>query len=253
MNLKTLLFAILLLPAGARGEVVVAPATDALLQFNHTEELAKWADQIDRMNQSLQKLDQQLQTLNRVKEVIGDPTQIAGLVGLGELTDSLQNSGIGKLSASIAQTADSLQTLKETGQGLYQTIPATLTDGTSILRDLPGYRKFSAIEKSKQNFDSVFDEAVSEIKKLDSDIQSTASQLRNASTQAEVDKLNAKLNALHSAKDSWEGRKRDATNQLWAQKIANDNDREKQEKAAGENAEADRSSALDKLSNSKIR
>jgi hypothetical protein len=244
--MKYLLF--LFFPVAAVAQyVVTAPTTDAILTQNNFDQLAKWAEQIDRMNQSLNKLDQQLQTLNKVRDVIGDPTQVASLVGLGGLTDSLQNSGIGKLGSSIAQTADSVQSLKETGQGLYQAIPSTLSDGTAIVRDLPGYRKFSAVEKSKQNFDAVFDEAVSEIKKLDREIQSTSNQFRSASTQSEVDKLNAKLAALHAAKDSWEGRNRDAFEQLNAQKILNDNDREKQDQASAEEAEADAVSGLSKI------
>lgn len=229
--------------------VVTDPTTQAILQqqtaaeaTQHSENITKWVESIEKLNTQINQYDQQIQQLNQLKTFVGDPAQAASLIGLDKLTSSLGQTSVGQTLQTLASSADGNASLNETFNGLYQAIPNTTASGTTVTRNSELYKSNSAVEKNRENLEKVYADTDGRIQELRKDLAETAEQMKNAKDQAEVQKLQAKMQATQAEIDTLLEQRRDAADQLIAQDISNRNQVEKEAKAKAEDSYAEMSS-----------
>ena len=96
--------------------------------------------------------------------------------------------------------------------------------GRDFVRQEPLYRRYAAVERQADNLAAVHAETgARSVAALQGELATTLEQLRGAATQAEVDKLNAKLAALTGQLAHLDAQRRDEADKLQTQQILNEN------------------------------
>ncbi|MDD3179501.1 MAG: hypothetical protein PHQ04_04035 [Opitutaceae bacterium] len=205
----------------------VNTAVNTVIQGNqvaqHAEILRQWALQIDRLNEQIRQLRDQLAEVRHMREVLGDPSTAGAEIVLREL-------GADELGRAYGETATALRRLVDTAESLRNTMDDTvapLDDRTALgrpfARQSVPYRRYAAVEQMAANLEHVQALGAARRAALQRDLAETMELLRTAGTQAEVDKLQAKISALNGQLAAVDGQQRQAAAQLQAQQILNDN------------------------------
>lgn len=189
----------------------------------HAEILRQWAHQIDRLNQQIRHLQEQLAEVRHMREVLGDPSAAGAGIVLREL-------GADELGRAYGDTATALRRLVDSAESLHRTMDDIFTpldDRTALdrpfTRQLAPYRRYAVVEQMAANLEQVQGEAGARRTALQRDLAGTMELLKTAGTQAEVDKLQAKIAALNGQLAVVDGQQRTAEAQLQAQQILNEN------------------------------
>ncbi len=229
----------------AHAQYSVVVVGDPIAQANHGENIAKWLESIQKLNTQIDQMNQYIQIGQQVKNAIGDPASVANLVGLDLLGSGTMGNSVGQLTSTLNQTASGMQALASNGQGLFQSVPNTTPSGLSMSYNTGLLKPFAAIQNQTQNAANVTADTTTRIKQLERDKASTLAQLKAATTDAEVQKLQAKLVAIDGEIAALNGQQTTATNQIIAQDIANRNDRALKAEAASQAADHELSLSLD--------
>ncbi len=96
------------------------------------------------------------------------------------------------------------------------------------------YRRYAVLDAKQDNTQQVVDETREREQQLQADIAATLEDLKNAQTDAEVQKLSAKLNALNGQLAQVDASRRREVDQVVLQKIANDSRSELEHRANAE-------------------
>jgi len=139
----------------------------------------------------------------------------------------------------ILSTANSLASLGNTVQGTYRAITDPGLDGQPVQFDPMLFRRFSVLDAQQQNYQEVFNDAKTREHELQADLADTLVALKNASTDAEVRKQSAKINAINGQLSVLSAARHDEADQVVAQKIANDARSEEERLAAAQLAAKD--------------
>lgn len=224
----------------------VNSAVQAGQAANHIAIMKEWAEQAERLNAQLRQLEEQLAVQQRIRDVIGDPTAAGAGLGLRDLGATDLARSYGETSAAVRRLANALESLRRTSEGLYRELDDRTATGSSFARQEVFYRRYAAVERQADNFASVMAETDARGGALQADLAETMEQLRGASTQAEVDKLNAKVAALNGQSAQLASRRRDEADKLRAQQILNENQaaKERQDLLERELAEEKQSLAI---------
>lgn len=199
---KLFLFVMLAAPLCAQWVVndpintAVNSAVQAGQAANHLETMRQWAAQLERLNRQLRQLEDQLAVQRRIRDVIGDPTAAGGSVVLRELGALDLARQYGATLAEARRLANAIDSLRNTSEGIYRSLDDRTALGRDFMRQEVLYRRYAAVEKQADSLASVERLAAERTRVLQADIATTLEQLRTASTQAEVDKLNGKLAVL---------------------------------------------------------
>ena len=223
------LFVLLVAPACAQWIVndPVNTAVNSAVQVgqaaNHLEIMRQWAAQLEQLNRQLRELESQLAVQQRIRDVMGNPTA----AGAGM---TLQDLGTGDLSRTFGETlavtrrlANAIDSLRRTSDGIYRQLDDRTALGRDFARQEPLYRRYAAVERQADNLAAVQAETGSRSVALQGELAATLEQLRGAATQAEVDKLNAKLGALAGQLAHLDAQRRDESDKLQTQQILNEN------------------------------
>ena len=92
---------------------------------------------------------------------------------------------------------NSVASLNNTSSGTYRALQDTDLNGNSVQHDPLTYRKYSVLDAQQQNYEQVVSSTNARQQQLQQDLASTLVDLKNASTDAEVQKQSAKVNALN--------------------------------------------------------
>jgi hypothetical protein len=208
--------------------------SQALLAKGNADYIEKTISTFQKMDAQIQKLEDSLRQAQRMVQVMGDPQQaLQQIGGLGELPGVLgEADDLFRLGREISETADGARSLFDTGEGLYQSIPTSLPDGTAILRDVTRYKPFAAFEAEEENFSLSLERAQSQRRKLLTELQTTIAQ--PVATDAEERAKQSKILALDASLSAIDAQVRDANDQRQSRAEANENDRAKQEQAQRE-------------------
>lgn len=234
MKTITLIMA-LALAALARAQI---PVTDAASIANNriiqAENLAKWVDSINHLQQQIEALHQQINIASDMRRWAGDP-KAAGtnlvLEGLGG-PDLIRE--FGRAQRAIVGTVDSLYSLKRTASGTFSAIGSVDLDGNEMARDAMIYRRYAVLDAKQDLTDQVTQETAQREQQLQGEIAVTLEDLKAADTDAEVRKLSAKLNALNGQLGHVEAARRREVDGVVLQKIANDSRSEEEQRAEAE-------------------
>jgi hypothetical protein len=190
---------------------------------NHVEVMRQWAQQLENLNNQLRQLQEQLAVQQHIRDVMGNP----GAAGAGMVLHDLGASDLtrtyGETLEAARRLANAIDSLRRTSDGIYQELDDRTALGGGFVRQDVLYRRFAAVERQADNLASVQADTGQRGAALQVEISSTLEQLRAAGTQAEVDKLTAKLGALQAQLAHVDAVARTETDKLLAQQILNDN------------------------------
>jgi hypothetical protein len=221
MNKPTLTIIIagssLLVPSGQAfwgvGDIVSDPIVEEATtqknifdQLKYAWEQAQWADKLATLHNTLVTVQQDLQIAIMVKNAIGDPTQIVGLLDEMVLGGMLSDTG-------ILDTLNELGGLVQTGGNIamqlqYLGTPIDLAGWKNAARGGSFYAftynadplaKYRAVEFAYQRYNSQLQSSVYRAQYMRGQLNRLQSRLNSASTDAEVQKVKGSLTTADAA------------------------------------------------------
>ena len=220
--------------------VVTNPVSDILSQTLHVEDIAKQIEIIENQVEQINTLTKQLQQVRAYVKAFGDPQQLQRIVGANGLMTSLRQTGVGQPLDTVRSGATGADALRYDADGLYRRIVAKFTtpNGVELPRAEDVYRKFSAIQQSSLNLQTVTTDVFTRREALRKDIARTTEQLQSAKTDAETQKLTGVLVGYNAELGAVDREIEHAATQLTAQDIENRADQERQNTARREERRA---------------
>jgi hypothetical protein len=247
MKLTSPIIAFFISASLASAQVVVTdPIAHSLTRIDHAQDLAKYVQMIDNQVRQINTLTQQLQQIQAYVKAFGNPAQLLNIVGANQLISSLQQAGAGQTLTQLQRTANGLQALQYTGNGLYQSLGQTFSTplGTQFPRLEDSYRKYGAIQDDSRNFQTVTDDVLARRKTLRDQIAATTQKLQASTTDAETQKLNGVLIGYNAELGTVDREIDHAAAQIITQDAENRADRERQEEAVREERQAQMQESL---------
>jgi hypothetical protein len=203
-------------------------------KISHAENITKWVENISQLKTQIAHLKEQIAIQNELRNWTGDPAKAAPLLGLDGLTRNELTRLYGENRETITHFTDSLAALKREDSGTFQALDLRDMDGHEIQPDASLYRRHSVLQARQDNARKVADETRKREQSLQSDIAQTTADLRSAATDAEVQKLNAKLQVLNGQLAATETTRKREVDEVELQKIANETQHEVEQAAAAE-------------------
>lgn len=238
--MKACLYTVLLL-ATAGLACAQIPVTDVANLANntalHAENLAKWVESIAQLRTQIDQLHQQIDLQTDLRRWAGDPAGAKLTLDGLSATDLVRDYA--RTKDAITASVNSLDSLQNTGRGTYRAIPATDLDGHDFQRDPLTYRRYATLDATQVNADDARTATEAREKELQGEVADTLEQLKAAPTQAEAQKLGAKLTALNGQLAQVDAARRREVDAVELQKIANDARLEEERLAAAELAAKD--------------
>ena len=233
--MKTYLLLLFLVPVAAFGQYPVFDGANlANNQAAHVEDIAKWVQSIAQLKTQIDQLNQQISLQSDIRQWQGDPVAAGAkvvLVGLGQQDLAQQ---YGQVKTVLLSLVNSVASLSNSGQGTYRPITDTDLSGNAFQPDPLTHRRYSVLDAAQANSDQVTDETEAREDVLQADIAATLAQLATASTDAEAQKLTAKLIVLNGQLAQVEATQKREVDAVEVQKIANDSRKEEEMQAAAE-------------------
>ncbi|HTL66207.1 MAG TPA: hypothetical protein VL200_00965 [Lacunisphaera sp.] len=205
------------------GNTAVDLAIQANQESQHLVILKQWADQLQAMDRQLRQLEDQLAAQRRIRDVLGNPSA----VGISGVLRDPGATGLpqefGETLRAVQRVADATASLRRTAESIYQVLDDRTVLGQAFVRQPAPYKRYAAVELQSDNLAQVFEDTGTKTTALQKDLAATLAQLANASTQAEVDKLNTKVAAINGQLAHLAAARRDETDKLLAQQVLNEN------------------------------
>jgi len=231
------------LPLGfsARAQWIVYDPTMNVQQIlDEAESIAKYVTMIDNQVQQITTLDNQLSEFKNYENLFGNPASVA-LSMVSSLNSDLQTVEPGKNLENLVSSADGNYALTYNDNGLYATVGTSFQTpgGQNVQRPADQYKKYAAINDTANNYVTVADNAAQRRATIKGQIAQTTQQLQNATTDAEVQKLQGVLTSLNGDLASTDDEVNQAAASAMVQDIQNRNDQQKQVQALTEQQNAD--------------
>jgi hypothetical protein len=202
------------------------PVTDVASITNnriaHAESIAKWVDSIAKLRTQIDQLNQQINIQGDIRKWTGNPVEAGANVVLDVLGEEDLVREYGRARDEIIRVTRSLDSLENTADGNYRAIRSTDLNGGNLQRDPLTFRRYSVLDAKQANTVQVTDETKAREAELQEEIALTLQELKAATTDAEVQKLSAKLVALNGQLAHVETARRRQVDEVALQKIAND-------------------------------
>jgi conjugal transfer/entry exclusion protein len=216
------------------GMPVIDAANLANSQISHIATIAKWVENIAQLKTQITQLKEQVNIQDQLRNWTGNPSDAAKILSLGILNESdfLREYGLSR--DDIARVVQSLDTLSRTDGNTYRSIHVPDLDGATTQYDPLTYRRHALLDARADNTRAVTDQTQKREHELQEEIALTLSELRAGATDAQVQKLTAKLIVLNGQLSQIETTRRRQMDEVVLQKIANDNRRETEQLAAAE-------------------
>lgn len=225
----------------ARAQWIVYDPTVNIEQIlDEAENLAEYAEMIDNEVQQIQTLGDQLSEFKNYESLFGNPSQVA-LSMVPALDSDLQNLEPGQNLENLVSSADGNFALTYNDDGIYATVGASFQTpgGQTIQRPADLYKPFAAVINSASNYVAVADNAAQRRAAIKDQIAQTTQQLQNATTDAQVQKLQGVLTSLNADLASTDDEVNQAAASAMVQDIQNRNDQQKQIQALTEQQNAE--------------
>lgn len=201
----------------------VNSAVQAGQAANHIEIMRQWAEQLEKLNRQLNQLEEQLAVQQRIRDVMGDPSAAGTGMALRDLGATDLARQYGETPATARRLASAIDSLRRTSDGIYRALDDHTALGRDFARQEAIYGRYAAVERQADNLATVEATTNERAALLQADIAATLERLRTAQTQAEVDKLNGQLSALHGQLAQLAASRQTEEGKLQAQQILNEN------------------------------
>ena len=220
--------------------IVYDPVSNVQQILDEAESIAKYVTMIDNQVQQIDTLTSQLSEFKNYESLFGNPSQVA-LSMVAPLTSDLQNLEPGINLENLVSGADGSYALTYNDNGLYATVGASFQTpgGQSVQRPADQYKKYAAINDTANNYVTVADNAAQRRATIKDQIAQTIEQLKSATTDAEVQKLQGVLTSLNGDLASTDAEVNQAVGSALVQDIQNRNDQQKQQQALSEQQNAE--------------
>ena len=211
---------------------------------NHVETLRQWAEQLEKIHRQIRQLEDLLATQRRIRDVLGDPTAAGAEMMRGLGAEDFART-FGETTQAIRRLSDAVNSLRSTADGIYRQLDDRTVLGRSFTRQTEPYRRYAAVDQQVRQGETVFAVTETRIAELQRELATTLAALRDASTQAEVDKLSAKVNSLNGQLALVSARRRDEADRLQAARVLNENQADKERLDLLEKQNAEERQTLD--------
>lgn len=205
---------------------------------NHVETLRQWADQLEKLNRQIRQLEDLLATQRRIRDVMGDPAAAGVEIARGLGADELAAT-YGETMQAVRRLSDAVGSLRRTADGIYRQLDDRTVLGRGFSRQTAPYLRYAAVDRQVQQSEAVFAATEMRIAELQREQAAALTALGEASTQAETDKLSARISAVNGQLALAAARRRDEAEKLQAARIQNENqaDKERVDLLESQNAE----------------
>lgn len=214
------------------------PVTDVANLANNTilhgENLAKWVESINNLRTQIDQLNRQINIQDDIRRWSGNPVEAGAKIVLDGLGQGDLVRDYGKTKRAVLGLVGSLDSLKRTADGSYRAISDFDLDGNEYHRDPLLYRRYAVLDGLQDNSDQVAEATRTREQELQGEVAVTLEELKAAPTEAEAQKLSAKLTALSGQLAQVEATRRREVDAVALQKIANDARLEQERLAAAE-------------------
>jgi hypothetical protein len=200
-------------------------------QLKYAWEQTQWAQQLSSLAQTLDTVKSELEVAQQVKQAIGNPSAISGMIQSGLFSSYLRNSGItdtlGDLSNITQQGARQSTAIQQMYRPIdlnaYKRIE-TPFEGTASFRDEEDpLKQFRAVENAYSNFQEMLQQAQTKRKELNIQIAALNDQLKSAQDDAEVQKLQGSLTTAQTSLKDLDGIMDGAEHQVRLLHMLNEN------------------------------
>lgn len=202
------------------------PVTDVASIANNriaqAENIAKWAESINQLRQQIDSLNRMINIQSDVRRWAGNPVEAGTKVALEGLGGPELAREFGSAKRAVVGLVDSLDSLRRTAEGTYRTISNVDINGNEMRRDPMIYRRYAVLDAKQDVTAQVALETGERERELQAEVAATMAELKGAETDAEVQKLSAKLTALNGQLTYVEAARRREVDAVTLQKIAND-------------------------------
>jgi predicted nucleic acid-binding Zn-ribbon protein len=228
-------------------EVVYDPVMNIEQIIDEAENIAKYITMIENQVEQIEKLTDQLNEFKHYEQLFGDPGSVL-LSTVQPLLDDLKKSEAGQTLNSLESTINTSDAMLYNADGLFQSVGTTFTtpDGQTLTRQTDPFKPIAAVQKTTDNYLSVSTDAAARRVELKNQIAATTEQLKSASTDAEVQKLQGELTGLSAALNNTDYEINQATASALVQDIANRNDKQRQVEAQQQQQHAEFTEAIQK-------
>ena len=232
------------LPAHAQW-VVFDPTMNIQQIIDTAEQIAQFVTMVENQVTQIQTLTDQLSEFKNYESLFGNPSQVA-LSTFQPLVNDLTKTELGQTLNTLETTVNAGQAMLYNGEGLFQSIGTTFTTpgGQTITRQQTPYLPVAAVQKTTDNYLSVSTDAAARRVALKDEIAATTEQLKLATTDAEVQKLQGVLVGLSAALNNTDYEINQATASALVQDIANRNDSQRQVEAQKQQQHAEFAEAV---------
>ena len=227
--------------------VVYDPTLHTQSILNTAQEIAKYIEMINNQVQQIQALTDQINEFKHYEELFGDPKAVL-LSTVKPLTDDLRKTELGQTLTTLDNAANGAEAMLYNAGGLFHSVGTTFktANGATVTRLEAPFRPVAAVQKATDNYLSVSTDATARRIALKGQIAATTDALKNAATDAEVQKLTGVLVGLSSALNNTDYEIHQATTSAVVQDIANRNEVQRQIEAKKEQQHAEFTEALQK-------
>ena len=245
-KLITIIAIALPLASSTQAQYIVYDPTMNFQQIvDEAESIAKYVQMIDNQVQQIQTLTQQLNQFEHYEALFGDPSKVV-LSMVAPLDADLQSVEPGLNLENLVANADGSAAMTYNDSGIYSTVGTSFQTprGQTIQRPADQYKAFAAVINSASNYVAVADNAAKRRTTIKDQIAQTTQQLQNATTDADVQKLQGVLSSLNGDLASTDDELNQAADSALVQDIQNRNDQQKQIQALTEQKNAEFTEAV---------
>ncbi len=236
------------LASSARAQWIVYDPVNNMQQIlSAAEEIAKFVEVVNNQVQQIRTLDNQLSEFKNYAREFGIPSSVV-LNTVQPLVTDLRKTELGQTLTALEDAVDAGQAMLYDANGLFNSIGTTFTtpNGATVTRREAPYLPVAAVQKTTANFLSVSTDAMARRVAVKEEIARTTTALKNATTDAEVQKLTGVLIGLNAALNNTDYEINQATASALVQDVANRNEAQRQIEAKKEQQHAEFTEAVQK-------
>lgn len=234
------------------GDVVHDPILNGNLITMNASQLAQWAEAIKRYEEQILN---QIENIEKLKQLGDIQNAIAGRIGdwkgVYDRARSIQlrsealgdDFGINYDNAVFVDYGQ--HSLYYTGSGNFTTLDITTRRGVpAVSVREQNLRRYTAVENLYDNATGALDTTGQRRDEILAEIASTSEELARAQTQAEADKLKAKMQGLQIALQNVQDQRNEVMQRMLLEHTLNENQRQKEEEV---NAAVANANSVDEL------
>jgi hypothetical protein len=209
-----------LLSASAPRSYATIPVIDyASLTHSIQAQFANIAQYVGTVSNTLhtyQATVQQVQQFYSYMTMFGDPSKVAGLLGMGQEYQMLNQLRNAKTIQDAMGAVNGASSYGYTANGVWQPLAQVDQFGQTIQRTAQQYNPYNLVEKTFDGYRQASQSASAAQTTLANEYQATLAQIQNATSDAEVQKLAQKANAIKALMDANQNQLNNAQAQLQA-------------------------------------